>query len=129
VPSRIQKTALMMRPGELMMSDIPWAVAWYGERPCAWLTLDDAGTFQQMNKLQPLQAIYLTQRTTDRPFLSLILDSQRGWGRFLFNGLPKSASPQGVMPEGFELTAAPAEYMPAQLFVSDTVRWDNSPKK
>jgi hypothetical protein len=128
-PSRIQRTAAMMKPEELMMSDIPWAVAWYGERPCSWLTLDDAGTFEQMNKLKPVQAIYLTERTTDRPFLSEILDNQRGWGCFLLNSLPKSESPQGAVPPGFPLTKAPASYLPAQMFISDTVRWKTAPKK
>ena len=39
-PFHIQRIAGMMHPDELMMSDIPWAVAWYGERPCA---LADSG--------------------------------------------------------------------------------------
>jgi hypothetical protein len=128
-PTRIQRTAAMMKPDELMMSDIPWAIAWYGERPCSWLTLDDAGTFEQMNKLKPVQAIYLTERTTDRPFLSEILDYQRSWGRFLLTSLPKSESPQSAVPPGFPLTMAPAGYAPAQMFISDAVRWKTAPQK
>jgi hypothetical protein len=126
-PSRIQKTAAMMGPEELMMSDIPWAVAWYGEKPCAWLTLDDAGTFEQMNKLKPVAAIYLTERTSDRPFLAQVLDSQRSWGRFLLKSLPKLESQQGAVPPGFPLTKAPASYVPAQMFISDKVRWKAAP--
>jgi hypothetical protein len=126
-PSRIQTTAAMMKPEELMMSDIPWAVAWYGERPCAWLTLDDAGTFEQMNKLKPVKAIYLTERTSDRPFLAQVLESQRSWGRFLLKSLPKLESQQGAVPSGFPLTKAPASYLPAQMFISDKVRWKATP--
>jgi hypothetical protein len=128
-PFRIQRTVAMMKPEELMMSDIPWAVAWYGERPCSWLTLDDAATFEQMNKLKPVQAIYLTERTTDRSFLSQLLDNERSWGGFLLKSLPKSESPQGTVPPGFPLTEAPAGYVPAQLFISDTVRWKTATKR
>ena len=34
-PPDIQQTAGWMKPDELMMSDVPWAVAWYGNRQCA----------------------------------------------------------------------------------------------
>jgi hypothetical protein len=126
-PTRIQRTAAMMQPDELMMSDIPWAVAWYGERPCSWLTLDDAGTFEQVNKLKAVHAIYLTERTTDRPLLSQLIYNPQDWGRFLLLSLPKSESPQGAVPPGFPLTKAPANYVPAQMFISDTVRWKAVP--
>jgi hypothetical protein len=128
-PFRIQSTAAMMNPDELMMSDIPWAVAWYGERPCAWLTLNDSGSFDELNQLKPVQAIYLTQRTTERPFLSQIQGAQHSWEHFLFDSLPRSEWPQGAVPSGFPLTKAPLDYMPAQLFLSDTVRWESAPKK
>lgn len=128
-PFRIQGTAAMMHPDELMMSDIPWAVAWYGERPCAWLTLNDAGSFDELDHLKPVQALYLTQRTTDRPFLSQILGNQHSWEHFLFNSLPESEWPHGTIPTGFPLTKAPLDYMPAQLFMSDKVRWKSGPKQ
>ncbi len=37
-----------MRPDELMMSDMPWAVAWYGDRQCAWLTVNSGYEFTQL---------------------------------------------------------------------------------
>ena len=39
-PPDIQKTAGWMKENELMMSDVPWAVAWYGHHQCVWLTLN-----------------------------------------------------------------------------------------
>ncbi|MGO8697780.1 MAG: response regulator [Limisphaerales bacterium] len=128
-PPRIQKTALMMSPDELMMSDIPWAVAWYGDRECAWLTLDDADTFAEMNKLKPIQAIYLTESTTDRPFLSQILGNKHSWGRFLLDSLPPSELARGTVPPNFPLTAEPSAYLPGQLFITDKVRWRAVSKK
>ena len=41
-PPEIQQIAGWMKPDELMMSDVPWAVAWYGDRQCVWLSLDCA---------------------------------------------------------------------------------------
>jgi 4-amino-4-deoxy-L-arabinose transferase-like glycosyltransferase/CheY-like chemotaxis protein len=128
-PLLVQRTAAMMKPDELMMSDIPWAVAWYGERPCVWLTVDDAGTFAAMCRLKPVQALYLTERTTDRSFLSQVLGNKRGWGRFLLDSLPAFAPLRGGVPDGFPLTAAAAAYLPGQLFVTDTVRWKEAAKK
>jgi hypothetical protein len=128
-PFRIQLTATMMHPDELMMSDIPWAVAWYGERPCAWLTLNDTGTFDQLDKLKAVQAIYLTQQTTDRPFLSQILDNQHGWEHFMYDSLPESQWPRATLPAGFPLTKALLDYAPTQVFISDRVRWKTTPKK
>jgi hypothetical protein len=123
VPSQIQRTALMMEPGELMMSDIPWAVAWYGARPCAWLTLDDTASFEQLCRLKPVQGLYLTERTTDRPFLTQILANKKGWGSFLLDALTTTEMAQGAMPKNFPLTKARMSYMPVQTFVTDKVRW------
>ncbi len=128
-PVLIQRTAAMMQPDELMMSDIPWAVAWYGERPCSWLTLNDAGGFDELERLKPVHAIYLTQRTADRPFLSEMYANQDSCDHFLLNSLPVSEWPHGAVPAGFPLTNAPPGYRPAQLFISDTVRWQRSSKK
>jgi hypothetical protein len=128
-PVRIQKTAMMIHPDELMMSDIPWAVAWYGDRRCSWLTLNDTGEFADLDKLGPVNAIYLTQLTTDRPFLTQMLDRRHSWERFVFDGMPRQEWPAAALPDGFPLTQALLDYMPAQIFLSDKVRWNASPKK
>jgi hypothetical protein len=39
-PPGIQDISRWLREDELMMSDMPWAVAWYGDRQCVWVTLD-----------------------------------------------------------------------------------------
>ena len=54
-----------------MMSDVPWAVAWYGQRQCVWLTLDAQDSFFAVNDyIKPVQALYLTPETMDGKFLS-----------------------------------------------------------
>jgi 4-amino-4-deoxy-L-arabinose transferase-like glycosyltransferase len=129
-PAHVQKTAAMMKPDELMMSDIPWAVAWYGARPCLWLTLDDAGTFDEINHLKPVGAIYLTQRTTDRRFLSQMLANQQSWEYFMLNSLP--AGFRGEAPGGFGarygLIKESLDYLPDQTFISNSNRWQTGPE-
>ena len=123
----------MMRPDELMMSDIPWAVAWYGGHRSVWLTVDDAETYANLNKLAPVKAIYLTQRTSDRRFLSQMLPNQHSWEFFLLDSLPErqlDTVPDGWLrwrlgevPTGFPLKVACLDYYPFQMFISDRKRW------
>jgi Dolichyl-phosphate-mannose-protein mannosyltransferase len=70
-PPEIQRTANWMKPDELMMSDVPWAVAWYGHRQCVWLSLDAQTEFLAINdNLKPVNALYLTPLTMDGKFFS-----------------------------------------------------------
>ncbi len=70
-PPEIQQTSGWMKENELMMSDVPWAVAWYGHRQCLWLTLNAESEFFAMNdNLKPIQALYLTPETMDGKFLT-----------------------------------------------------------
>jgi hypothetical protein len=49
------------------MSDVPWAVAWYGQSQCLWLTLNARTDFFVVNDyLKPISALYLTPPTVDR---------------------------------------------------------------
>jgi hypothetical protein len=138
-PAHIERVAAMMRPDELMMSDIPWAVAWYGARPCAWLTPDDGDTYKEMDKLKHVQAIFLTQRTSDRRFLSQMIAYERlntnDWSRFYLDSLPTNLFAtvplwaHGEVPTGFPLTKAILDYAPDQMFISDQNRWQTAPKK
>ena len=131
-PLHLQRIAGMMRRDELMMSDIPWAVAWYGERPCVWLTPDDAETYNEMDKLGPVRAIFLTQRTSDRRFLSQMLVNQRDehhdWGCFYLDSLPTNLPCRGTgqVPDGFPLHKALLDCAPDQMFISDRNRWQTT---
>ena len=130
-PLHLQRVAAMMQPDELMMSDIPWAVAWYGARPCAWLTLDDAETYKEMDKLKPVRAVFLTQRTSDRRFLSQMIanqqDNECDWSYFYLDSLPGWG--HGEVPTGFPLRKAILDYAPDQMFISDRNRWQAAEKK
>ena len=122
-PPVIQQTANWMQPDELMMSDVPWAVAWYGNRPCVWFTLDWQDDFNAVNKLKPVQALYFTPQTMDGKFVSEWMEgSERSWGNFLFQALDEKR-----VPDKFPLTKAPAGFIPEQMFLSDRERWPVAP--
>jgi Dolichyl-phosphate-mannose-protein mannosyltransferase len=125
-PRLIQRTAAMMKPGELMMSDIPWAVAWYAGQPCLWPTLDVAATFEEINTLKPVRAVYLTQHTSDKPFLSQMIANQQSWGYFMLDSMPTNWA-EAEVPTGFgvkyQLTNEPLDYLPDQMFISNSNRW------
>jgi len=132
-PPVIQQVSGWMKENELMMSDMPWAVAWYGHRQCVWLTLkatttredpDTADTFFEINDYQkPIRALYLTPQTMDARFLSQwILAGEHSWGSFILESLVLRD-----IPPNFPLRKAPRGFMPHQLFLSDWERWKTEP--
>lgn len=88
-PPYIKAACAWTRPGELIMSDIPWAVAWYGQAQCVWLTLDPQTEFFALNDYEkPVQALYLTSVSLDRRFVSQWAKSgDKKWGEFIINCL------------------------------------------
>jgi hypothetical protein len=118
-PPDIQQTTGWMKENELMMSDVPWAVAWYGQRQCVWLTLNPQNDFFAINdNLKAVQALYLTPLTTDAKFLSDWVLNERSWGDFILLGVL-----QNQTPPGFPLRNAPTGFLPDRLFLTDRIRW------
>jgi hypothetical protein len=131
-PPTIQQTASWMKKSELMMSDIPWAVAWYGNQQCVWLTLNaapdaenstDRENLQALNNdLKPVSALYLTPLTIDSRLLSECVRSrENGWGYFVLRCLAFKE-----VPESFPLHEMPTGFLPEQLFLSDSKRWQGN---
>lgn len=121
-PPLIQQLAVWMKEKELMMSDMPWAVAWYGNRSCVWTTLNVQEDFFAINDEQRLvQALYLSQVTLDKRLQTqLLAGPDREWGRF-FMGMIST----GQVPTGFPLRKAYADILPeGQVFLSDWERWN-----
>ena len=119
-PPEIQQVAGWMKPDELMMSDVPWAVAWYGDRQCVWLTLDAQNDFAAIDKsMKPVLALYLTSQTMDGKFVSEWMEGgEHSWGAFLLQVLNDKR-----VPDKFPLTKAPAGFFPERLFLTDHERW------
>jgi len=122
-PPEIQQTANWMKPDELMMSDVPWAVAWYGHRQCVWLSLDAQTEFFAINDyLKPVQALYLTPQTMDGKFVSDWVQTQDfSWGNFVVDSVLKAK-----IPNGFPLNNAPKGFLPERLFLTDRARWQTA---
>jgi hypothetical protein len=119
-PPDIQHTAGWMKENELMMSDVPWAVAWYGRHQCVWLTLNAQDDFFAINdNLKTVQALYLTPETMDGKFVSdLVRSGEHSWGSFITLGVL-----QNQIPQGFPLRNSPTGFLPERLFLTDRERW------
>jgi hypothetical protein len=119
-PPDIQRVSGWMKENELMMSDVPWAVAWYGRRQCVWLTLDWQDEFSAIDKnMKPVRALYLTPQTMDGKYVSEWMEGgERSWGSFLFQILNDKR-----VPDKFPLTHAPTGFFPERMFLTDSDRW------
>ena len=122
-PPAIQQTCGWMKEGELMMSDIPWAMAWYGNRQCVWLTQNAQSEFFAIHDfLKPVRGLYLTPQTMDNRFLSQwVRAGEHSWPSFILESMLRNQ-----IPENFPLRKAPAGFFPEQLFLSDYVRWSTT---
>lgn len=120
LPPWIQESAQFLEKNELMMSDMPWAVAWYGNRSCVWTTLDVNKAFFAINDEQKtVSALYLTPITTDARFLTQVLQGpDDAWARFAVEVLTRTN-----LPVSFPLTHARRKYVPDQLLLCDRPRW------
>lgn len=134
-PALVQTLSGFVRPDELIMSDIPWGVSWYGNRDCVRLTLrvqDRQRTnqvavagvapedFFQIHDLRPVNALYLSPLTTEAPLRQFFdYDSDFAWGRFYFDVLLR-----GNAPSRFPLyNTYPGAAKGGHLFLTDRVRW------
>jgi hypothetical protein len=109
-----------MEPNEMVMSDIPWAVAWYGDRQCVWTTVNFSHEFVSMNDfIKPVNALYLSLETLDAKLTSECIDGPfDNWGNFAL----KAMSPGHHLPEQFPLTYSTKE-ITSGLFLADKRRW------
>jgi hypothetical protein len=123
-PPEIQTVSGWMKENELMMSDVPWAMAWYGQRQCVWLTLDTKDDFSAIHKnMKPISALYLTPKTMDAKFISeLALAREKSWGNFIFTAITQNQTPLD-----FPLRHAPAGFLPERMFLADDQkRWEKA---
>lgn len=125
-PPACQYISSSMNENELAMSDVPWALAWYGKRQCVWLTLkagelkSSEGFFTIYDTYKAISVLYLTPETLDARFLTQwIRGGEQSWGRFVLECLVKNK-----VPEGFPLGSSPGGWLPEQMILSDWQRWD-----
>jgi len=119
-PPEIQKVASWMQPDELLMSDIPWAVAWYGDHQCTWISMNSQSEFFQFNDyVKQVRGLYLTLNTLDSRLYTECLQGGVGsWGNFALN-----TAVVGQIPQGFTLRYFQAGVLQSGLFFTDRQRW------
>jgi 4-amino-4-deoxy-L-arabinose transferase-like glycosyltransferase len=119
-PPAVQKVAGWHKPNELIMSDIPWAVAWYGNRQCVWLSLNAQSEYLAISDyLKPINTLYLTPVTMDSKFLTQwVQPGDYGWGSFILTSILKKD-----IPPNFPLRKSPPGWMPAQFVLTDWERY------
>jgi hypothetical protein len=107
-PPSIQKAAAYAEQDELTMSDIPWAMAWYGHRQCVWLPPKTQPDFLEIHDLQkPINVLYLTAITLDSRILTDWLRVPESWPPVIFEAIQflgqRDAEGQDVWPKRVDL--------------------------
>ncbi len=123
-PPRIQQLSRYLDPDELWMSDVPWAVAWYGERQCVWLTLNAGADFFEVNDFhKTVNGLYISTRTGDAKFVSnWMWGPDRGWVQLLLQTFVAQQ-----VPPGFHLRHSPEGlFTLGELLLTDRDRWSTS---
>ncbi len=105
----------LLKPDEMICSDMPWATAWYGDRSSLLLplTINDFYTINDYTKR--ISGIYFTTLTRDRAYVrSLMTGSLRTWFPLL----------EGRIPNDFPLTQGFPLNNLDQIFLTDRPRWE-----
>ena len=129
-PPAMQTIAGWLKENELTMSDVPWAMAWYGQRQSVWLTLRCKGDvkdptthedFFSINDYQkPINVLYLTPQTMDGRFVTQwIRAGEQSWGNFILDSMVKKK-----VPDDFPLHESQSGWLPEQLMLADWQRWN-----
>lgn len=107
----------MISPEECLMTDIPWATAWYGGRTSLQLPRNLDDFYEIHNRHQPISLAYFTTVTRDKP-----------WVR----GLADPAAPEYSWYQIFAAGKVPAQFPLAhgkyaagsdQMILADRPRW------
>ena len=116
-PPFIMRVSELLKPNEIMCSDMPWATAWYGKRTSILLpkNLDDYYVINDYRKY--ISGLYITTLTKDKPFISSLAEGpEKTW-------LPIS---MGSLPEDFPLRQGFPLNNQDQIFLTDSIRWGGS---
>jgi 4-amino-4-deoxy-L-arabinose transferase-like glycosyltransferase len=154
-PPAFNGIAKWLKEGELTMSDVPWAMAWYGDRQCVWLTLNCKRDFLAVNDVvKHVVLLLLTPRTLQgevigfaRSYRSVedaqeYVDKCRKEGQApdpklleridlekqTWNYFCALVEMHGVIPEEFPLTKMPLGWLPDHVVLTDWRRWEKPQK-
>ncbi len=121
VPPYIAILGTWTREQEIIVSDMPWGVAWYADRKSLWLPMSirDFIALNDYNQLKgQIVGLYLTPITGNRPFVSEIMKGEyKDWAPFIT---------RNVNIKEFPLKAVtPLQIDGECIYYSDRDRWTN----
>ena len=113
-PPFIKHISSLVRPNELLCTDMPWATAWYGNRDSLQLPANIDEFYAINDNARHVSGLYFTTITRDRQYVhELLTGPYRSWFPLL----------EGRIPNDFPLTQGfPLNNMD-QLFLTDRTRW------
>lgn len=115
-PPIISQVSGMLRPNEVICTDMPWATAWYGDRVSVLLPKDLDDFYEINDYKQYISGIYVTALTKNKPFAKdLLTGTEKTWLPVI-SGRPP---PDFPLKEGVSLNARSQD----QIFLSDRDRW------
>lgn len=123
-PPDLKRLATWMKPDELVMSDIPWAIAWYGRREAIWTTANCTDQFYSFNDFErPINALYLSPVTLDSKFFTgMYTTTENTWTQFALSLVSRHA-----LPANFPLShLPPGEMIASGIFLADHDRWSTA---
>ena len=80
-----------MGPDEITASDMPWAIAWYGDRPALWLpesvrAMTDLNDYRLLDK--PINGLYLTPISgNDNKLQEIVQGEYHGWSAVILRSI------------------------------------------
>jgi hypothetical protein len=128
-PPWIQESAGVFGTNEVMISDVPWAVAWYGDRQCVWMPLhvgdiaksppETKESFYTLNDEKVVSGVLLTPVTANARLLKEILRGKDSdWARFAERALIFK------LPAKFPLRYCRKRYLSGGMVIlADRERW------
>ncbi|MCE9520477.1 MAG: glycosyltransferase family 39 protein [Verrucomicrobia bacterium] len=142
MPKQIHKVAGYTESTELIFTDMPWAVAWYADRPAVWLPTDRK-QFDEMRALAEKQNISVAgflmtpeSLRADRA-VEVFSGEYREWARLAFRGIIAGFGTDIMTQTDFPyrefipLAGQPGNefnrYVYEMAFMSDRKRWEKAP--
>jgi 4-amino-4-deoxy-L-arabinose transferase-like glycosyltransferase len=122
-PPMTHTVAELFEKDEVGTTDLPWAMAWVGDRRTVWLpmTIEEFYDIHDFVAPKGISFMMITPQMMDQPFQSGILEGPyKGWATIV----------RGQLPERFPLKSATALPPQAgQYLFADRVRWQKWTQK
>jgi hypothetical protein len=141
MPRQIHKIATFTGSDELIFTDMPWAVAWYADRPAVWLPMDRK-QFDEMRALAErrhigIAGILMTPESLRAERAADVFSGEyRQWARLAFRGtaagfgtdlMAQSEFPyREIIPLAGQPGSEPGRFAAEMAFMSDRRRWESA---